>query len=192
MVRIIINGQETLVPAQEYKTFGNLYDAFAPKNMVLKKLVVNSIDVPPQKVSELREALLEENTTVSMEFVTPSEFVAEILPGVIENLNMMTNLIPELTQAIRARKPEAFENLKNLSESIAALENLKQNVLKIAPLQQPDFSDVVLRLKKVVEAMESGDHGKLADVIAENLPVVLKTYAELFERVLRKLEGDKK
>ncbi len=190
MVRLFINGQETTIPAGEYKTFGQLYEAFAPRNMVLKKLVVNDVDVPAHKVSELREAILEEDTTISLEFVTPKEFLLEILPGVLDYLNSAIDLLPKFADSIRAGDPKVFENLKSISESVAALESLKQSIFRIIKMNEYDFSDVVLRLNKIVKVMESNDKGMIANALQEDMLAVFKTYADFFRQVLKQIGGN--
>ncbi len=189
MIKLVIDGNETILSTDQYKTFGQLYESFAPRNKVLRKLVINDIEVPPHKVSELREAVLEENTRIDMEFTAPEKFVVEILPGVLDYVNSAINLLPQFAESIRAGDPKAFDSLKSLSDSVSALENLRQSIIKIIPIEPFDFSEAVSRLNRIVQVMEKNDRDELADALENDMSAVFRIYATFFSKVLNKIGG---
>ncbi|HOJ87842.1 MAG TPA: hypothetical protein PLP64_03635 [Pseudothermotoga sp.] len=187
MVTVIINGEKMSFQAKEFATFGKLYDEIAPKDKVLKSLVIDNIQVPAQKVSELKDSPLEENTEITMEFATPVEYLSEILPGILDYIETAIGLLPSVAQSLRSGHAKSFKDIESLSESISALDSLRQSIYRIVELPNIDTSGILVRLKKFLGTLEVQDISEIANSIENDLPIVLKSYQDFFELALSKI-----
>lgn len=187
MVTVILNGKQMSFQAKDFVTFGKLYDEVSPKDKVLKSLIIDKVQIPTQKVSELRDSLLEENTEIIMEFSTPIEYLSEILPGILEYIKTATGLLPSVARSLRSGQPKSFKDIENISESISALDNLRQSVYRIIEIPDIDTSGILLRLKKFLATLEKQDISEIANSVENDLAIVLKFYQEFFEVVLSKI-----
>lgn len=172
---------------RDFVTFGRLYDQICPKDKVLKSLRINNIQVPTQKISELRDSLLEENTEIIMEFVTPIEYLGEILPGVIDYIKTTIGLLPSVANSLRSGQSKSFKDIESLSESISALDNLRQSIYRIIELPSIDTSSILVRLRKFLGALESQDISEIANSVENDLPLVMRSYQDFFELALSKI-----
>ncbi|MEJ5230049.1 MAG: hypothetical protein WHT65_08615 [Pseudothermotoga sp.] len=187
MIKVIINGNEMNLQAKDFVTFGKLYDEVSPKNKVLKSLVINNIEVPTQKLSELRDSLLEENTQIVMEFSEPVEYLAEILPGIIDYIEAAMKLLPSVAESLRSGQSKSFKDIESLSESISALDSLRQSICKILQMPSVDTSAVLVRLRKFLSTLEGQSVLEIANSVQNDLSIVLKFYHDFFELTLSKI-----
>lgn len=187
MITVILNGERMSFQAKDFVTFGKLYDQICPKDKVLKSLTINKIQVPAQKVSELRDSLLEENTEIVMEFTTPIEYLSEILPGVIDYIKTAIGLLPGVAESLRSGQAKSFKDIESLSESISALDSLRQNIYRIIELPHIDTSSIIVRLRKFLGTLEGQDISEIANSVENDLPIVLKSYQDFFELALSKI-----
>ncbi|MGJ8455343.1 hypothetical protein ACSFC1_08575 [Pseudothermotoga sp. U03pept] len=187
MIKVILNGKEIDFQAKDFVTFGKLYDEISPKNKVLKSLVINNIEVPTQKLSELRDSLLEENTQIVMEFSEPIEYLAEILPGILDYIETAMKLLPSVAESLRTGQAKSFRDIESLSESISALDSLRQSICTILQMPSIDTSAVLVRLKKFLGTLEGQSVSEIANSVQNDLSIVLKFYHDFFELTLSKI-----
>ncbi len=187
MITVVLNGDRMNFQVKDFVTFGRLYDQICPKDKVLKSLRINNIQVPAQRVSELRESLLEENTEIIMEFVTPIEYLGEILPGVIDYIKTTIELLPSVANSLRSGQSKSFKDIESLSESISALDTLRQSIYRIIELPGIDTSSILVRLRKFLGALESQDISEIANSVENDLPLVMRSYQDFFELALSKI-----
>lgn len=187
MVTVILNGKQMDFQAKDFVTFGRLYDQICPKDKVLKSLTIDNIQIPTQRISELRDSLLEENTKIVMEFATPLEYLSEILPGIIDYIRTAIELLPSVANSLRSGQSKSFKDIESLSESISALDNLRQSIYRIVELPSIDTSSIVVRLRKFLGTLENQDISEIANSVENDLPIVLKSYQDFFELALSKI-----
>lgn len=187
MITVVLNGEVMNFQAKDFVTFGKLYDQISPKDKVLKSLKINNILVPTQKISELRDSQLEENTEIVMEFVRPIEYLGEILPDIIDYIRTAIEMLPSVAQSLRSGHSKSFKDIESLSESISALDSLRQSIYRIVELPAIDTSSIVVRLKKFLGTLETQEIPEIANSVENDLPIVLKSYQDLFELALSKI-----
>ncbi|MFN3283667.1 MAG: hypothetical protein ACK40Q_05480 [Pseudothermotoga sp.] len=187
MITVVLNGDRMNFQVKDFVTFGKLYDQICPKDKVLKSLRINNIQVPTHKISELRDSLLEENTEIIMEFVTPIDYLGEILPGVIDYIQTTIDLLPSVANSLRSGQSKSFKDIESLSESISALDNLRQSIYRIIELPSIDTSSILVRLRKFLGALESQDISEIANSVENDLPLVMRSYQDFFELTLSKI-----
>lgn len=190
MVKVTVDGKESVFNVSDFENFGKLYDELSPKGKVLKHLIINNVEIPAQKVSELRNSTLEEDTNIIMEFVTPSEYLVEILPGVIDYVKTAVKLLPNVAESLRYGQTKSFKDIESLSDSISALDSLRQSIRKITVGPEPDTTDVLSRLRNFLKCLEKQDKEDIANAVENDLPIVLKFYQEFFQKTLEKLREE--
>ena len=189
MIKVILNGDEMTFYEEDYRDFGELYDSLAPKGMVLKKIVINDIDVPPEKIDELRKSYVEDGTQMCLEFVTPKQFLEDMLPNVLNYISKTTSLLDHVVEKLREGERAALKEVVALTESITALENLRLNVLKIETIESQGFEDAVKALQKLLQALESNRIEEISASVERDVPVALEYYREFFFKTLSQLRN---
>lgn len=191
VVKVFLNGQELTFSKDEFGNLGELYERVAPKGMVLKTISIDNEQVEPQKLSERLSEPLHEGETITMEFATPQEYLEEMLPSILRYIDTVINLLPNVAAKVRELEPSAFKDIEDLSNAISALDDLRQSVLAIVPMEMDDNSEVVAKLRNFLKALERQDMSAIANCLEQEIPQVMTFYSNLFQRALLKLREAK-
>ena len=192
MITLIVNGNTEVFEALKYENFGELLDEVVKKfkGMVLKEIKINDKEIPVNRVEELRNAVLDEELKIEMEFAPLQDFFASTLDDVIEYIDNISRLLDKVSSKVLIGEDEGFNNIKNLAEGISAMENLRVNAIKITGLSPSDFEgkvtgeQVTSILSDFVNALEVRDLIELSDLLEEKIPLVLEYYKNYFKNVL--------
>lgn len=189
MVKILLNGEELVFSENQFKNFGELYDHVAPKGMVLKKISIDDREVDAHRLSEKLSEPLYDGEKIVMDFVTPQKYLEDMLPSVLNYIDTVVNLLPSVAGRVRELEPKAFKDIEDLSNAISALDDLRQSVQAIVPIEIDDNTMVIAKLKNFLQALEQQNMGLIADCLENDMPQVMRFYTALFEKALMKLKG---
>lgn len=189
MVKILLNGEELVFSENQFKNFGELYDRVAPKGMVLKKISIDDREVDAHRLSEKLSEPLHDGEKIIMDFVTPQKYLEDMLPSVLNYIDTVVNLLPSVAGRVRELEPKAFKDIEDLSNAISALDDLRQSVQAIVPIEIDDNTMVIAKLKNFLQALEQQNMGLIADCLENDMPQVMRFYTALFEKALMKLKG---
>lgn len=187
MVRVLLNGKESVFSESQFKNLGELYDRIAPKGMVLKRIIIDDQEIETNKLSERLSEPLYDGERIVMDFVTPQKYLEDMLPSILNYIDTVINLLPGVAGRVRELEPKAFKDIEDLSNAISALEDLRQSVQVIVPVEIDGSTMVVVKLKNFLQALEKQDMSLIADCLEKDMPQVMRFYATLFEKALSKL-----
>lgn len=196
MVRLNVNGNLETFESSKYKNFGELLDEIVKKykGMVLKEVKINDKDVPINRIDELRDAILDEDLEISVQFVPLQEFFISTLADVVDYISNIEKLLEKVSSNVLVGESEGFNNIKDLAEGISAMENLRVNSIKMTGYAPSDFENNIDE-KKITEiltdfvtALETRDLIELSDLLEEKIPLVLEYYRNYFMNVLNVLK----
>ncbi|WP_126992726.1 hypothetical protein [Thermosipho globiformans] len=196
MVRLNVNGNLETFESSKYKNFGELLDEIVKKykGMVLKEVKVNDKDVPINRIDELRDAILDEDLEISVQFVPLQEFFISTLADVVDYISNIEKLLEKVSSNVLVGESEGFNNIKDLAEGISAMENLRVNSIKMTGYAPSDFENnidekqITEILTDFVTALETRDLIELSDLLEEKIPLVLEYYRNYFMNVLNVLK----
>lgn len=196
MVKLNVNGNLETFESSKYKNFGELLDEIVKKykGMVLKEVKINDKDVPINRIDELRDAILDEDLEISVQFVPLQEFFISTLADVVDYISNIEKLLEKVSSNVLVGESEGFNNIKDLAEGISAMENLRVNSIKMTGYAPSDFENNIDE-KKITEiltdfvtALETRDFIELSDLLEEKIPLVLEYYRNYFMNVLNVLK----
>lgn len=196
MVKLNVNGNLETFESSKYKNFGELLDEIVKKykGMVLKEVKINDKDVPINRIDELRDAILDEDLEISVQFVPLQEFFLSTLADVVDYISNIEKLLEKVSSNVLVGESEGFNNIKDLAEGISAMENLRVNSIKMTGYAPSDFENNIDE-KKITEiltdfvtALETRDLIELSDLLEEKIPLVLEYYRNYFMNVLNVLK----
>lgn len=196
MVKLNVNGNLETFESSKYKNFGELLDEIVKKykGMVLKEVKINDKDVPINRIDELRDAILDEDLEISVQFVPLQEFFISTLADVVDYISNIEKLLEKVSSNVLVGESEGFNNIKDLAEGISAMENLRVNSIKMTGYAPSDFENNIDE-KKITEiltdfvtALETRDLMELSDLLEEKIPLVLEYYRNYFMNVLNVLK----
>ncbi|ACJ75833.1 conserved hypothetical protein [Thermosipho africanus TCF52B] len=196
MVRLNVNGNLETFESSKYKNFGELLDEIVKKykGMVLKEVKINDKDVPINRIDELRDAILDEDLEIRVQFVPLQEFFISTLADVVDYISNIEKLLEKVSSNVLVGESEGFNNIKDLAEGISAMENLRVNSIKMTGYAPSDFENNIDE-KKITEiltdfvtALETRDLIELSDLLEEKIPLVLEYYRNYFMNVLNVLK----
>ncbi|ANQ54016.1 hypothetical protein XJ44_06210 [Thermosipho affectus] len=196
MIKLVVNGKVEKFESSKYANFGELLDKVSMnlKGMVLSEVKINKKLVPISRIDELRNAILDDELEIEMNFVPLQEFFITTLSDVIEYIDNITNLLGKVSDNILLGDNEGFSNIVDLAEGISSMENLRVNSMKMTGFSPSDFqlkvdgNEVADILRNFVEALESKDLLELSDLLKEKIPVVLDYYKSYFQNILKTLK----
>ncbi len=198
MVKLIVNGEEREIDAKDYSNFGELMEELKKEhsNKVLSKVVVNGNEIPLSKVDDLLGATIdEEGLTIEVEFKNIREFLVDTLEEVVKYVDNVINLLPKVSENMIVNSQEGYKAIKDLTDGLTAVENLRENTIKVSKITPSDVGmkdredEVVGILKNFVGGLERSDIIDLSDIIEQQLPTVLNYYKEYFSKVLEILKS---
>ncbi len=198
MVKLIVNGEEREIDAKDYSNFGELMEELKKEHSdkVLSKVVVNGNEIPLSKVDDLLGATIdEEGLTIEVEFKNIREFLVDTLEEVVKYVDNVINLLPKVSENMIVNSQEGYKAIKDLTDGLTAVENLRENTIKVSKITPSDVGmkdredEVVGILKNFVGGLERSDIIDLSDIIEQQLPTVLNYYKEYFSKVLEILKS---
>jgi hypothetical protein len=196
MIKLNVNGNLETFESSKYKNFGELLDEIVKKykGMVLKEVKINDKDVPINRIDELRDAILDEDLEIRVQFVPLQEFFISTLADVVDYISNIEKLLEKVSSNVLVGESEGFNNIKDLAEGISAMENLRVNSIKMTGYAPSDFENNIDE-KKITEiltdfvtALETRDLIELSDLLEEKIPLVLEYYRNYFMNVLNVLK----
>ncbi|MCD6449928.1 MAG: hypothetical protein J7L34_05425 [Thermotogaceae bacterium] len=198
MVKLILNGEEREIDPKKYKNFGELLDELQKefKDRVLSKLVINGKEIPLVHIDQLRPAVIDEdNLTIELTFEPMKMFLINMLDDIIEYLDKVIGLLPKVSEDMIVDAEKGYNEIRDLSEGLSAIEDLRKNTEKLSNLSLADVGikkeeqqEVVGILQNFVSSLENKDIIDLSDHIEENIPKVLEFYKNYFQKVKQILE----
>lgn len=194
MVKVVINGEERAHASTEFESFGDFLRKLVPDGKVLKTLKINEKDIPISFVDELKNAKLDEDIYIEIEVVNAMDFLKDTLNDVLGYINTVKSMLTQVSSNIILGSESGWKAVKDLSDGIAAMENLRNSTQQITKLSESELAlsikleNVVEILKELLEALNLKDNVEASDVIENKVPMVLDYYIEYFTKVLEALK----
>ncbi len=198
MVKLIVNGEEREINPKNYKNFGELLDELQKefKDKILSKLVINNKEIPLAHIDQLRPAIIDEdNLTIELTFEPMKQFLIDMLEDIIKYLDKVIGLLPKVSEDMIVDTEKGYNEIRDLSEGLSAVEDLRKNTEKLSKLSPADVGikeeeqqEVVGILQNFVNSLENKDIIDLSDLLEENIPKVLGFYKNYFQKVKQMLE----
>ncbi|WP_448379379.1 hypothetical protein [Fervidobacterium sp.] len=190
MVKVVVNGEEKLFNAQDFENFSALLKTIVTEGQVLKSLKINGKEIPVAYVEELKSAKLDEELLIEIETQDAVSFLKETLQDVLGYIRHVKELLPQVASSIITGNEAGWKAIKDLSEGLAAIENLRSSTNQITKLNESELALVIDRnevsniLREMLEALDKRDVFEISDVVENKIPMVLDYYIEYFTKVL--------
>jgi len=195
-MKLIVNGKESEVPPEDFKTLGELIEKVKKDqgSRVLKSVVLDGEEIPLSRLEEFSGITLKEDTTVELIFTSLRSFLLEALEEVISYIDRVMGLLPKVSNSVISGSPEGYRSINDLAEGLNAMETLRVDTMKISGLRPEELGlvdrekDVVKILKNFVEALNNKDVVEISDMIESDIPKVFSYYKEFFIKAKEILE----
>ncbi|MFN4267302.1 MAG: hypothetical protein ACK4EZ_00475 [Fervidobacterium pennivorans] len=190
MVKVVVNGEEKLFNAQDFENFNALLKTIVTEGKVLKSLKINGKEIPVAYVEELKSAKLDEELLIEIETQDAVSFLKETLQDVLGYIRHVKELLPQVANSIITGNEAGWKAIKDLSEGLAAVENLRSSTNQITKLNESELALTIERnevsniLREMLEALDKRDVFEISDVVENKIPIVLDYYIEYFTKVL--------
>ncbi|ANE41914.1 hypothetical protein JM64_08135 [Fervidobacterium ngatamarikiense] len=190
MVKVVVNGEEKLFNAQDFENFSALLKTIVTEGKVLKSLKINGKEIPVAYVEELKSAKLDEELLIEIETQDAVSFLKETLQDVLGYIRHVKELLPQVANSIITGNEAGWKAIKDLSEGLAAVENLRSSTNQITKLNESELALTIERnevsniLREMLEALDKRDVFEISDVVENKIPIVLDYYIEYFTKVL--------
>jgi hypothetical protein len=190
MVKVVVNGEEKLFNAQDFENFSALLKTIVTEGKVLKSLKINGKEIPVAYVEELKSAKLDEELLIEIETQDAVSFLKETLQDVLGYIRHVKELLPQVANSIITGNEAGWKAIKDLSEGLAAIENLRSSTNQITKLNESELALTTERnevsniLREMLEALDKRDVFAISDVVENKIPIVLDYYIEYFTKVL--------
>lgn len=190
MVKVVVNGEEKLFNAQDFENFNALLKTIVTEGKVLKSLRINGKEIPVAYVEELKSAKLDEELLIEIETQDAVSFLKETLQDVLGYIRHVKELLPQVANSIITGNEAGWKAIKDLSEGLAAVENLRSSTNQITKLNESELALTIERnevsniLREMLEALDKRDVFEISDVVENKIPIVLDYYIEYFTKVL--------
>jgi hypothetical protein len=190
MVKVVVNGEEKLFNAQDFENFSALLKTIVTEGKVLKSLKINGKEIPVAYVEELKSAKLDEELLIEIETQDAVSFLKETLQDVLGYIRHVKELLPQVANSIITGNEAGWKAIKDLSEGLAAIENLRSSTNQITKLNESELALTTERnevsniLREMLEALDKRDVFEISDVVENKIPIVLDYYIEYFTKVL--------
>ena len=190
MVKVVVNGEEKLFNAQDFENFSALLKTIVTEGKVLKSLKINGKEIPVAYVEELKSAKLDEELLIEIETQDAVSFLKETLQDVLGYIRHVKELLPQVANNIITGNEAGWKAIKDLSEGLAAIENLRSSTNQITKLNESELALTTERnevsniLREMLEALDKRDVFAISDVVENKIPIVLDYYIEYFTKVL--------
>jgi hypothetical protein len=190
MVKVVVNGEEKLFNAQDFENFSALLKTIVTEGKVLKSLKINGKEIPVAYVEELKSAKLDEELLIEIETQDAVSFLKETLQDVLGYIRHVKELLPQVANSIITGNEAGWKAIKDLSEGLAAVENLRSSTNQITKLNESELALTTERnevsniLREMLEALDKRDVFEISDVVENKIPIVLDYYIEYFTKVL--------
>ncbi|MDM7320782.1 MAG: hypothetical protein P3W91_003530 [Fervidobacterium sp.] len=145
MVKVVVNGEEKLFNAQDFENFNALLKTIVTEGKVLKSLKINGKEIPVAYVEELKSAKLDEELLIEIETQDAVSFLKETLQDVLGYIRHVKELLPQVANSIITGNEAGWKAIKDLSEGLAAVENLRSSTNQITKLNESELAITIER-----------------------------------------------
>jgi hypothetical protein len=205
MTRFFVNESEIKPPpglASLDQILKHVEETHLSSDSVVKQIHIDGLPVLPDSSENLSEAFREMANTKTVEIFTGTlaEIARESLSEAIHYVHRVESITPSLANSFQSSPgPDAFENLRQLSEGFywlhILLENLEKSYglsLKGVLIRQVPVEDhlnkLVSVLKQLVQSQEKGDFTMISDLLEYEILPLMPVWREIFSFVLKKVE----
>jgi len=204
MTRFFVNESEIKPPPGVIsldQILKHVEETHLSSDSVVKQIHIDGLPVLPNSSGKLSEAfrVMANTETVEIFTGTMSEIARESLSEAIDYVHRIELITPSLANSFQnSPGPEAFENLRQLSEGFYWLHILLENIEKSYGLslrgfliQQVPIEDhlqkLISVLKQLVESQEKGDFTMISDLLEYEILPLMPVWREIFGFVSKKV-----
>ena len=187
---LVVNGEEKKVDSSKFRTLGDLLNDLRKEeqNQVVKRIVVNGVEVPLSRLDEAKEIELREDLVVEITFESLKAFLMETIEEVLNYISKVKALLSSVADVIVKGTPESYKTIHDLAEGLNAIENVRMNTVRITGITSEELGlkvkeeELVSILNEFVEVLQARDLIKVADLVDEKLPTVFGYYEDFFTK----------
>lgn len=187
---VIVNGEERKIDSSKFRTLGDLLNDLRKEqqNQVVKKIVVNGVEIPLSRLDEAKEMELRDDLVVEIAFESLKAFLVETIDEVLNYVSRVKTLLSSVADVIVKGTPESYKTIHDLAEGLNAIENVRMNTVRITGITSEELGlkvkeeELVTILNEFVEVLQARDLIRVADLVDEKLPAVFSYYEDFFTK----------
>ncbi|ACB09974.1 MULTISPECIES: hypothetical protein [Thermotoga] len=195
-MKVIVNGEEIVV--EGVQTLGELLNRVREnkENLVVKRIVIDHEEQPLSSLEDLKQMEINEEMEIELELSPLRDFLLETIEEVLRYIKRVKPLLGKVADAVVAGTTEGYRSINDLAEGLNAMENVRMNTVRITGINSKELGlkveeeNLVRILTDFVNALQSKDLVKIADLIDGELKDVFEYYEEFFKRVEELLQKE--
>ncbi|AAD36255.1 hypothetical protein THMA_1205 [Thermotoga maritima MSB8] len=195
-MKVIVNGEEIVV--EGVQTLGELLNRVRENkgNLVVKRIVIDHEEQPLSRLEDLKQMEINEEMEIELELSPLKDFLLETIEEVLRYIERVKPLLGKVADAVVAGTTEGYRSINDLAEGLNAMENVRMNTVRITGINSKELGlkveeeNLVRILTDFVNALQSKDLVKIADLIDGELKDVFEYYEEFFKRVEELLQKE--
>ncbi|ABQ47579.1 MULTISPECIES: hypothetical protein [Thermotoga] len=195
-MKVIVNGEEIVV--EGVQTLGELLNRVREnkENLVVKRIVIDQEEQPLSRLEDLKQMEINEEMEIELELSPLRDFLLETIEEVLRYIERVKPLLSKVADAVVAGTTEGYRSINDLAEGLNAMENVRMNTVRITGINSKELGlkveeeNLVRILTDFVNALQSKDLVKIADLIDGELKDVFGYYEEFFRRVEELLQKE--
>jgi len=195
-MKVIVNGEEIVV--EGVQTLGELLNRVREnkENLVVKRIVIDQEEQPLSRLEDLKQMEINEEMEIELELSPLRDFLLETIEEVLRYIKRVKPLLGKVADAVVAGTTEGYRSINDLAEGLNAMENVRMNTVRITAINSKELGlkveeeNLVRILTDFVNALQSKDLVKIADLIDGELKDVFGYYEEFFRRVEELLQKE--
>ena len=195
-MKVIVNGEEIVV--EGVQTLGELLNRVREnkENLVVKRIVIDHEEQPLSSLEDLKQMEINEEMEIELELSPLRDFLLETIEEVLRYIKRVKPLLGKVADAVVAGTTEGYRSINDLAEGLNAMENVRMNTVRITGINSKELGlkveeeNLVRILTDFVNALQSKDLVKIADLIDGELKDVFGYYEEFFRRVEELLQKE--
>lgn len=195
-MKVIVNGEEIVV--EGVQTLGELLNRVREnkENLVVKRIVIDQEEQPLSSLEDLKQMEINEEMEIELELSPLRDFLLETIEEVLRYIKRVKPLLGKVADAVVAGTTEGYRSINDLAEGLNAMENVRMNTVRITGINSKELGlkveeeNLVRILTDFVNALQSKDLVKIADLIDGELKDVFEYYEEFFKRVEELLQKE--
>jgi len=139
---------------------------------------------------------INEEMEIELELSPLRDFLLETIEEVLRYIKRVKPLLGKVADAVVAGTTEGYRSINDLAEGLNAMENVRMNTVRITGINSKELGlkveeeNLVRILTDFVNALQSKDLVKIADLIDGELKDVFEYYEEFFKRVEELLQKE--